>query len=247
MRRSGARRTRGRPPSSTPNREHGDQERLGHRVPCAERVRASCGQTTLILPNPNLEPETIRTGDSWCEQLFSEHYRVMSNVYTSHVRRLIGQDAVNTQRTADIPESRMPPMLEESRPNSKGNGTPVSPVESERGTAGPRSLATDQPMVNSDELGARYRFIERNQLLLNILDALNPHVLFRRLKCALMVTSFVQASVDRLSSELFMQRSPMFVDRDSETLATLVHGSTCSNSSQIVVIRQSFLALRYCS
>jgi iron complex outermembrane receptor protein len=43
----------------------------------------------LIQPNPNLEPETIRTGELVVERYFSEHYRVMADVYTSHVRGLI--------------------------------------------------------------------------------------------------------------------------------------------------------------
>jgi outer membrane receptor for ferrienterochelin and colicins len=45
----------------------------------------------LIKSNPNLDPETIRTGEVVVERYFSDRYRVMVNAYNSHVRGLISQ------------------------------------------------------------------------------------------------------------------------------------------------------------
>jgi outer membrane receptor for ferrienterochelin and colicins len=44
-----------------------------------------------IQANPNLGPETIRTGEIVVERYFADRYRVMANVYTSHVTGLISQ------------------------------------------------------------------------------------------------------------------------------------------------------------
>jgi len=48
-------------------------------------------RSDLLEPNPLLRPETIRTGEVVVERYFAGRYRVMANVYDSHVRGLIGQ------------------------------------------------------------------------------------------------------------------------------------------------------------
>lgn len=48
-------------------------------------------RTDLLLANPDLKPETIRTTELVVERYFSDQYRVMADVYTSHVRGLISQ------------------------------------------------------------------------------------------------------------------------------------------------------------
>jgi iron complex outermembrane receptor protein len=101
----------------------------------------------LFIPNPNLEPETIRTGELVVERYFSDRYRVMANVSTNHVDGLISQvvtadgllqffnlDSANTRAVAAEFEGKW----------GSGIATRVSYSYHHA-----RNLVTDTPLVNS--------------------------------------------------------------------------------------------------
>jgi outer membrane receptor for ferrienterochelin and colicins len=67
-------------------------------------------RSDVIKPNPDLRPETIRTGQLVVERYFSDHYRVMANVYSSNVRHLVTQivasDGFIVSQNLDSAQSR---------------------------------------------------------------------------------------------------------------------------------------------
>jgi iron complex outermembrane receptor protein len=101
----------------------------------------------LYKPNPNLEPETVRTGELVVERYFSDRYRVMANVSTSRVRGLISHieapdglleffnlDAANTRGVAAEFEGKW------------GSGIATRASYSYHHA---RNLVADTPLVNS--------------------------------------------------------------------------------------------------
>jgi iron complex outermembrane receptor protein len=100
----------------------------------------------IFVANPLLEPEKIRTGEIVVERYFSDRYRIMANVYSSHVRGLINQvvneDGTLIFRNLDSASTRG------FEAEIEGNWLAVSSrlSYSHQRT---RNLVTGKPLVNS--------------------------------------------------------------------------------------------------
>ena len=101
----------------------------------------------LIRPNPNLEPETIRTGELVVERYFSDHYRVMADIYASHVRGLISQVVSPEEKLIFLNLNAADTRGVEAEFEGKWHSGITGRISASYQRA--RDLATEQPMVNS--------------------------------------------------------------------------------------------------
>lgn len=101
----------------------------------------------LIRPNPRLRPETIRTGELVVERYFADRYRVMANVYNSHVRGLISQiitdEGLLVFENLDAAETRGVEAEFEGKWRSGVGGRLSYSFQNAR------DLGTNRPLVNS--------------------------------------------------------------------------------------------------